>query len=158
MKGFGREGHEGRRASQYYALRLLSQNDWDKLDPIVRKRAEMMPGGPMRITSVVMPLAFEGLVYSRQVQTIGGFGAKTFSIVSGVLPTGLSISSSGLVTGTPAAASEGVYPVVIRVVDSRGSETENTVSFEVLNVGLYLQPDGVSLYYQPNQFNVYIQP
>lgn len=45
-----------------------------------------------------------------QLQAIGGSGSYTFSLLSGLLPTGLSLSASGLISGTPTQI-QTVFPV-----------------------------------------------
>lgn len=57
-------------------------------------------------------------VISFQYIATGGTGAITFALVSGVLPTGLSMSSSGLVTGTITAG--GTFNWTVRAQDSVG--------------------------------------
>ena len=54
--------------------------------------------------------------YSHQMSVYGGSGSYTWSIWSGSLPAGLSLSSSGLISGTPTAA--GYTLVYIRVTDN----------------------------------------
>lgn len=63
----------------------------------------------------------EEAVYAASGLTPSGdfTGPLTWTVHVGPLPTGLSIASAtGLITGTPAAASAGSYPVTIRATDS----------------------------------------
>ncbi len=54
--------------------------------------------------------------YSTTLQAAGGSGSYTWSIISGSLPTGLSLEpSSGIITGTPAVP--GTYDFVVQVND-----------------------------------------
>lgn len=57
--------------------------------------------------------------FSTQLNGVGGFGPYTFSLAFGALPTGLALSSSGLISGTPTAISP-VTPdaVVINMTDT----------------------------------------
>jgi len=72
---------------------------------------------PLSITTVSLPAGTAGQAYSQQIQSTGGYGTKTYSVIAGSLPTGLSLNSStGAITGTPTAA--GTYPFTIRVADS----------------------------------------
>lgn len=57
--------------------------------------------------------------YSQQFTASGGIGPYTFSVTLGALPPGLSLSSSGLLAGTPTHA--GTYSFRIHVEDSAGS-------------------------------------
>jgi len=51
----------------------------------------------------------------------------TFSIISGSLPTGLSMSSSGLITGTPTVVLS-PYNITFRATDVSGNFTDKTIS------------------------------
>ncbi len=68
-----------------------------------------------------------GQIYSQQVTAIGGTPPYSFS-ASG-LPAGLSISMSGLITGTP--TQNGLYSVVVGVSDAAGAKTTAGFSLSV---------------------------
>lgn len=73
-----------------------------------------------------------GLAYSYQVMTSGGQPPVTFSHVEGTLPPGLTVSSSGLISGTPTTA--GDYSFTVKATDScsLGTQTaERTFSIKV---------------------------
>jgi hypothetical protein len=63
-----------------------------------------------------------GDVESYQYESAGGVQPHTFSILSGELPAGLSMSTAGLVTGTRTTA--GTYSWVVRVTDADGSTAD----------------------------------
>src|SRR6185437_7671008 len=56
----------------------------------------------------------------------GGSGSFTWTDPSSLLPPGLTVSSAGVVSGTPTTA--GTYPVVLTVTDSKTGD-QQTVSF-----------------------------
>ena len=65
--------------------------------------------------------------YSHQMSVYGGTGPYTWSVWSGSLPAGLSISSSGLISGTPTTAQ---YTLVyIRVTDTADPSCTNTRAY-----------------------------
>ncbi len=65
-----------------------------------------------------LPAAVIGTAYNQPVAVTGGAGALTFSIVSGSLPTGLSLNTStGAITGTPTGAT-GTTSFTVKVTDS----------------------------------------
>ena len=72
---------------------------------------------PLTITTTSpLPSGTVGQAYSTQIQTTGGQAPITFNLVSGTLPPGLSLSSTGVISGTP--TSSGTYIFTIRAMDS----------------------------------------
>jgi len=68
------------------------------------------------ILSESIPDGFVNQAYSFQLQACCGTTPYTYSIHSGSLPPGLTLSSSGLISGTPTTA--GYTTVFIRITDS----------------------------------------
>lgn len=68
------------------------------------------------LTTESIPDGFVNQAYSLQLDACCGTTPYTFSIYSGSLPPGLSLSSSGAITGTPTTA--GYSSVFIRLTDS----------------------------------------
>lgn len=70
--------------------------------------------------------------YSHQYQVTGGLPPYTFSVASGALPAGTTLSASGLLSGTITTA--GSYSFTVQVVDSIGDGTQlpETVQVSVL--------------------------
>ncbi|MBI1762014.1 MAG: putative Ig domain-containing protein [Acidobacteria bacterium] len=55
-------------------------------------------------TNSILPAGMTGVAYSQALTQSGAFGnSASFSITSGALPAGLTLSPTGLLTGTPAA-------------------------------------------------------
>lgn len=84
------------------------------------------------VTPSTLPSGTAGQAYSFQLQTSGGQAPITFSLVSGSLPSGLNLSSAGLISGTPTTA--GNYSFTIRATDScpTGSQSiERTFSIQI---------------------------
>src|SRR6476619_8261471 len=76
---------------------------------------------PLAITTTSLPDGNIGAVYGQPVQTVGGFGPLTFSIVpgTGTLPPGFSLNTTtGAISGT--ATATGNFPFTVRVADTRG--------------------------------------
>jgi hypothetical protein len=71
------------------------------------------------ITPASLPSAQVGVNYSQQLTASGGAGPYTFTISSGTLPAGLSLSSGGLLTGTPTVG--GSFTFTAQVTDSTNS-------------------------------------
>jgi len=60
-----------------------------------------------------------GNPYSQNVVATGGTGSYTFAVTSGALPSGLSLSTAGLISGTPTSA--GSSSVTITATDGNGA-------------------------------------
>jgi hypothetical protein len=76
-----------------------------------------------------IPDGFVGVPYSLQLSACCGTAPYTWSIYQGSLPAGLSLSSGGLISGTPTTA--GYTQVWIRVTDSANPACKLTRSYFV---------------------------
>ena len=88
----------------------------------------------LAITTASLPAGFVGTAYSATVAASGGTTPYTFTATG--LPGGLSISTTGQVTGSPTTA--GTTTAAITVTDSTtGTHLTNTVNFPItINPGL----------------------
>jgi hypothetical protein len=59
------------------------------------------PSPLLLVTTATLPVATNGAAYSFALQGGGGVPPFTWSLVSGTLPNGLTLSSSGVIAGTP---------------------------------------------------------
>jgi len=59
---------------------------------------------PLTVTTSSVPNGTVGAAYSQALVASGGTGGNTWSISTGSLPAGLSLSASGAISGTPTAA------------------------------------------------------
>jgi len=81
---------------------------------------------PLQLTTSTLANGTAGRPYSVTLQATGGTSPYTWSIVSGKLPSGVSLSSTGVITGTPAAA--GAFAFSLQVRDSAASPQAATKS------------------------------
>ena len=81
------------------------------------------------ITTTSLPGGVLTTAYSSQLSVSGGIAPYIWSLASGSLPAGLSLSSSGLISGTPAAAGSSSFTV--KVVDSATTPDAVTASFSI---------------------------
>jgi Putative Ig domain/Bacterial Ig domain len=68
---------------------------------IVGARPVTMQNSVFMITTTSLPRGKKGEAYNQQLQTANGRAPYTFTLASGALPAGLSLSASGLIFGTP---------------------------------------------------------
>jgi len=82
----------------------------------------------LAITTSALPSGVLGTLYSQSVAATGGTPALTWSIASGSLPSGLTLSSStGVISGTPAAS--GTFAFSVKVSDSGSPQQTAAVAF-----------------------------
>ena len=70
------------------------------------------------LSPATLPSGTVGVAYSQTIVGSGGTGPYTFGVTSGTLPAGLSLTSAGLLSGTPTTV--GTSVVTIRGTDANG--------------------------------------
>nr|WP_257626170.1 putative Ig domain-containing protein [Janthinobacterium sp. NKUCC06_STL] len=73
-------------------------------------------GPTITLAPSTVPAATVGAAYSQNVSAANGAAPYTYAITAGALPAGLSLSSGGLLSGTPTAG--GVFNFTVRATDS----------------------------------------
>jgi Tol biopolymer transport system component len=81
----------------------------------------------LEITTFVVPRVDTAVAYNFQLQTVGGQGPFTWSVLSGALPAGVSLSAGGLITGTPTSPVGST--VIVQVGDSLGGTQRARLKF-----------------------------
>ncbi len=85
----------------------------------------------VKITPVTPPGGVTGVSYTQQFAATGGVTPYVWSIASGSIPTGLSLSTAtGLLSGTPTTA--GTYTFTIAVADQNGGKDSATFSITIV--------------------------
>ena len=70
----------------------------------------------LQVTTASLPADQFGLSYDQSLGATGGIGPYTWSVALGSLPSGLKLSSSGLISGTPTAP--GTFGFSVKATDS----------------------------------------
>ena len=83
---------------------------------------------PLQISTSSLPAGYIAASYNQALAATGGVAPYTWAVVSGSLPTGLLLSSSGAISGYPSAA--GSFPAYFQVTDS--SFQQQTVSTSII--------------------------
>jgi len=102
-------------------------------------------GNNLTVNPATLPNGAVSSAYSQNVTASGGTGSgQIFTISAGALPTGLSLSSGGAITGTLSAA--GPYTFTVHVVDSGGNTGSGAytvnIGSSILTVTPATQPGG----------------
>jgi uncharacterized protein YhjY with autotransporter beta-barrel domain len=88
------------------------------------------PGDVLTISPVTLPVVTQGVPYTATLTAAGGVVPYTFSLASGTLPTGLSLTpNTGEIAGTTRAS--GTYTVAVRAVDSVGNYGTKAYTFTI---------------------------
>jgi len=72
---------------------------------------------PITFVYTYLPDAMEGDSYSEEIEVEGGDSPYTFSLVSGKLPSGLTLNYEGTIHGKPAKGTAGSYTFIIEATD-----------------------------------------
>ncbi len=81
-------------------------------------------------TATTLPTGFVGTSYSQPLAATGGSGTGyAWSVASGALPAGLTLSAAGLVAGSPTTA--GAFSFSAKVMDSAGNTATASFSIQV---------------------------
>ncbi|HUY97948.1 MAG TPA: putative Ig domain-containing protein [Verrucomicrobiae bacterium] len=88
--------------------------------------------GVLAVATTALPDGVQGSLYSAQLTASGGVGADSWTLLSGTLPPGLTLTSSGAITGTPTAT--GTSTVTVAVTDSSVPAAETATATFSLTV------------------------
>lgn len=81
------------------------------------------------VSPATLPSAVAGTAYSQTLTAGGGKSPYTISLATGVLPSGFSLSSAGLLSGTPDAP--GTFNFTVRATDANGFTGDQAYSLVV---------------------------
>jgi hypothetical protein len=99
-------------------------------DPTKSATLQLKVNPPPAITTTSLPAATAGAAYNAALSASGGTTPYTWSVVSGTLPTGLSLNgATGAIAGTPTGASSGT--VTFQVKDAAGVSASKAITFTV---------------------------
>ena len=87
---------------------------------------------PVITTLSPLPAATVGQAYSQTLTAMGGSAPYTWGVISGTMPAGLTLSSAGVLSGTPTAKIQATLG--IRVADVNGFAATNTFALNVINI------------------------
>src|SRR5271157_1117989 len=83
-----------------------------------------------------LPSGAEGDAYKEGLLATGGVQPYTWTIDSGALPPGLTLTTDGVLSGTPPTGSAGTYSFTVRVTDSQSP----VKAYQIANLSLTINP------------------
>ena len=86
---------------------------------------------PLAISTSSLVSGTVGVVYSQVLTTTSGTAPYTWSVTVGSLPTGLTLSSAGVIGGTPSAA--GTFSFTVQVNDALNGAATKAFSISIVN-------------------------
>jgi len=89
----------------------------------------VVSGSPLQITTTTAQPGRETLPYSVTFTASGGSSSYVWLVTSGAVPPGLSLSSSGTLSGVPTTA--GTYNFSLTVSDAANTSVKQTVSYSM---------------------------
>lgn len=108
-----------------FPVKLTNHDSYDA-DPVVQPIPVVVP---IQITTTTLPAATQRAAYNQTIQTSGGQGPKTFKVLSGELPKGLTLdAATGVLSGEP--KKKGIYNFTVEVSDATGVDSQ-ALSLEV---------------------------
>jgi uncharacterized protein YjdB len=118
--------------SSTFTVRVTSggQNDTQSLTVVISNPA-------VQVTTTTLPAATRGTAYSQTLAATGGDGTFTWALApgSGPLPTGVTLSSAGVLSGTPTTAT--TYNFTVRAT-SAGQSDDQALTLVVNNPGVVI--------------------
>ncbi len=91
------------------------------------------PPTPVTITTTALTPGTVNSTFTATLAATGGSGTYTWSVSSGKLPTGLTLSSAGVITGTPTTA--GLSSFTVQAEDSEKTPQSGTQSLKLVISG-----------------------
>jgi hypothetical protein len=96
----------------------------------------------LSITTTTLPGGTTGTAYSQTLQATGGVPSYTWSKTAGSLPAGLTLSSAGVISGTPSGTFTGTSSFTVTLTDSQ-TPTHATVT-AILSITVSAPPLSVT--------------
>ncbi|MGK5068778.1 IPT/TIG domain-containing protein [Janthinobacterium sp. RT4P48] len=92
----------------------------------------------MEITPASLPAAQVTVAYSQQLTASGGSAPYSYAVSAGSLPAGISLNSSGVLSGTPTAA--GSFTLTVTVTDAHLYTGAKSYTLSVSSAAVVLAP------------------
>ena len=112
----------------YFVIRVDSGDQFDTQRYSITINQTSTPP-PLQITTTSLPNGVQGTWYGVTLQATGGVWPRTWSLASGSLPSGLSLDSGGVISGTPAVVGTSTFKV--GVTDGSGQSVTKDLGIAI---------------------------
>ncbi|MFI5115777.1 MAG: beta strand repeat-containing protein [Terriglobales bacterium] len=92
------------------------------------------PTPPLQVTTSSLPAGTQGVRYLNSLAATGGVPPYSWSLTAGPLPAGLTLSGTGIISGTPTGNS-GTFPITAQVTDTLGNTASSSGLTLTINSG-----------------------
>lgn len=92
----------------------------------------------LSLSPVSVPGGSIGSPYSQTLSTSGGIASYSYSLIGGALPTGVTLSSGGVLSGTPIVS--GTFNFTVRSTDAHGQVVDGAYSLVIGAATINLAP------------------
>ena len=145
----------------YYNSANYSQQEIDEIEDIIMapdgavigdvrdiqmRIAEGLPliSPSLYITSMSLPDGIIGETYNASLQAGGGTTPYTWTLISGKLPSGLTLNPSGTISGTPTQSEEQIFTVQVNDATNSTANQQFSITIRVLTT-LTVSPNPVQM-------------
>lgn len=90
--------------------------------------------GAISIVTVTLPNAIVGVPYNAALAASGGTLPYSWTLAAGSLPTGITLTASGVISGIAGIA--GTFPFTVRVQDALGGSATQQLSITIASAGV----------------------
>ncbi len=97
----------------------------------------------MTLSPALLASGVIGRPYRQTFTVAGGVNPPSFQITSGLLPAGLTLTSNGVLSGTP--GTEGRHEITVSAIDAAGCSTARTLTLDVNECAFVLSPAGATV-------------
>lgn len=114
------------------------------LGSITSTPAQVTVSPPLNVTTTTLPPATVGVPYNASLSAIGGISSRTWSVASGLLPPGITLSSAGVFSGSATTPARAL--ITVQVADVSGSDTQ-VLTLDAAPVGGFVSDPDLVLHY-----------
>ncbi len=116
-----------------FTVRATDANGCQGSQAVTLKICPVIALSPATLTAPTV-----GSAYTQTITASGGASAYTFTLNSGTLPAGLSLSSAGVISGTPTGTASSTF--IVRVVDANGCAATRTYTLSPACAAIVISP------------------